>query len=586
MPLGSGGGSGSGASAGAIRAGRAFVEFLGNEGPLAKAALRAKAIVQNFGSFVGRIGSVTRTAGLALFAPITALFVGASRYAGELDDLADSFGSTVEKLAPGAAAFKVAGLGLEDFSTALKEVSKDGGTGPIEDQLDILMTKLNEIEDPSERARFALEKFGRAGVKMAAMAPDWERLKAQAPKVSSEDAKKAEQMQQAFAAALLSLQVALLPILDIITPIIQGISDFVKENSSAATVVAGVAVGLLAFSAAMSVVSVALGGVSMVLGGVVGLLGIVKAAFLALLSPVGLVVGAIAGIGVVFAAQTDAGKETMSRLKAGFVETANTAKDAWGGIVAAMKKGDMELAMRIVGAALRYEWAKIDAYWTEQWADFKKFFKDGWDTLGAALSTIWNEITYGMEKALALALEGIVKGFNAAITALANGAAWLLDKVGLDDTANKLRNFEGIGTNWINKWNADIDANRNQEMQRIGDQLARDLAQNEKDWHDQVDPLNREIADRLAEFKALVDQANVEKAGPIGADTKPYQPGGKPDFKMADFTKGVFQSPNFAAALGVADKVNDKALKAQEAAARNTKMIIDVLKAMPFAHFV
>lgn len=578
MPLGGGGGGGGGGSSGAIRAGRAFVEFLGNEGPLAKAAARAKAIVQGFGNAIGRVGSVTRMAGLALFAPLTALFAGGINYAAQLDDLADSFGTTVEALAPGAGAFKVAGLGLEDFSTALKEVAKDGGSGSIEDRLDGYMQQLNQIEDASERARFAQEKFGKAGVKMAAMAPDWDRLKGQAPKVSSAEAKKAEEVQQAFAAAMLSLQVAMLPILDIVTPIIKAISDFVKENSEVVTVAAGAAVGLLAFSTAMTAVSFAL-------SGTLALLGIVKVAILALLSPVGLVVAAVGAIGYVFATQTDEGQEAMGRLKAGFVETANTAKEAWGGIVSAMKKGDLELAMRIVGAALRYEWAKIDQYWTTQWADFKKSFKDGWDTLGGALSIVWNEITSGLEQALAFTLEAIISNFNSAIVALAKGAAWLLEQVGLDETAKDLRDFGGVGTEWIGKWKNDIAANRTKEENRIGAQLVEDLAQNARDWQQQVGPLAQEVADRLAEFKALVAQANEPKAAPAGGGPALYSPGG-PEFKMADATKGIFQSPNFAAALGIADKVNDKALKAQEAAARNTKMIIDVLKSMPFAHFV
>lgn len=585
MPLGSGGGSAGGASAGAIRAGRAFVEFIGNEGPLAKAALRAKAIVQNFGSFVGRVGSMTRTAGLALFAPITALFVGASRYAGGLDDLADSFGTTVEKLAPGAAAFKVAGLGLEDFSTALKEVSKDGGMGPVEDQLDSLMAKLNEIEDPAERARFALEKFGRAGVKMAALAPDWERLKAQAPKVSTEEAKKAEQVSQAFAAAMLSLQVALLPILNIITPIIKGISDFVRENSAAATTIAAVAVGLLSLSAALSLTSAALGGVSMVLGGVLGLLGLVKAALLMLLTPLGLLVAGIGAIGVVFATQTSVGQDAMSRLKAGFIETANTAKHAWSGIVAAIKKGDMELAMRIVGAALRFEWAKISEYWTRQWVSFKSFFVDAWHNLGFGISKVWNMITTGLELGLVKVMRGVVWLFNNTIGRLVKGAAWLLEQVGADETARKLRDFAEIGTNWLNKWEADVNANHQKKDREIDERKRKLHEENRKFREQQLANAAKEVADARAELDALVAQAKAEKEEAPPAEA-PYKPGGpRLETKLPDLAKGLFQSPNFAAALGIADKVNEKALKAQEAAARNTKMIIDVLKAMPFAHF-
>lgn len=542
------GAASSGASSSAIEAGRAFVRLMTEDSMLVRGLSRAKAMVGKFGNFMSGIGAKAGVAGGLLLAPLIALTAGGAARAGEMDDMADAFGTTTEALSPMAHAFSVAGLELDDMGKAMSAVGGDVA------ELQAVLEKLNDIEDPGEKIKAFEDTFGKKmGRKMAALAADLPDLMKDAPILDSQSAKDAEKTSFAIKRAMLAIQAAMLPVLSILTPIIDGISKFAAKNADVLQIVAAVAAGLIGLSVAASVVGFAFSGVAAVMGLVGGIIG-------ALLTPIVAVVALVGGLGYVLATETETGKEMTSSLKAGFMETADTAKKAFGGIAAALKKGDIEGAMKIVGAALRFEWAKIDAYWTTSWAQFKRYFKDGWDDLGADISIVWNDITTGIETALADALKAILDSFNSAIKSIADGAASLLEEVGLDDTARDLRNVKGIGANWIDKWKGDIAANDAAEMKRILAAQDKAKAENEKDFNDQVRPVNDAVNAAKAEFEKLVaDMMQKEEKPPTGAG------GRKDDLEMAFASaKGLFSSPNFAQSLGIADNIQEKQLKVQE----------------------
>lgn len=67
-------------------------------------------------------------------------------------------------------------------------------------------------------------------------------------------------------------------------------------------------------------------------------------------------------------------------------------KTAFGGIVAAVQKGDFQGAFEIVMTSLELAWAKTVKFLTEEWNKFKGVFVDGWDKLASAAIVAFKSI--------------------------------------------------------------------------------------------------------------------------------------------------------------------------------------------------
>jgi len=67
-------------------------------------------------------------------------------------------------------------------------------------------------------------------------------------------------------------------------------------------------------------------------------------------------------------------------------------KTAFGGIVAAVQKGDFQGAFEIVMTSLELAWAKTVKFLTEEWGKFKGVFVDGWDKLASAAIVAFKSI--------------------------------------------------------------------------------------------------------------------------------------------------------------------------------------------------
>jgi TP901 family phage tail tape measure protein len=170
---------------------------------------------------------------------------------------------------------------------------------------------------------------------------------------------------------------ALTTVSDVVRLIGHGVRQWVADNQSAAATIAGVTVGVIAAGAALAGLGVALTLAGTALGAVTAAGSAVVAVLGTLLSPA---VGVVA-LGAAFATQTEKGRaflgavlDRLGPVKAGFVELNETFQTAWGGIVAAVQKGDLELALSIAGAGLNVEWQKVLKFWTDVWVKFKSGF--------------------------------------------------------------------------------------------------------------------------------------------------------------------------------------------------------------------
>ncbi len=178
-----------GASAGAIRAGQAFVElFVKDE--IAKGLAKAQRTLKSWGNSLSSVGTDLMTGGSAVIAPMVAAVKMFSDAGNELDRLSKKTGMSVEWLS--AMQYAVGQLGgeFEGFDTGIKKMQStiaDAGRGvqpsvdaierlgisvqqlqglSPEQQFMVIGEALSRIQDPAQRAAAAVDLFGRAGTNM------------------------------------------------------------------------------------------------------------------------------------------------------------------------------------------------------------------------------------------------------------------------------------------------------------------------------------------------------------------------------------------------------------------------------------
>jgi hypothetical protein len=156
---------------------------------------------------------------------------------------------------------------------------------------------------------------------------------------------------------------------------------WVRENQDAIIAIAALGAGtaLLAFAGIVKLVSVALGVLTAIFVGL-------KAIFLAILTPLGLVVASIATLGVVAVASGNNTINTFRELKTDIQELATDWSNAFKAIVASIKSGDIETAFNILVKTLELTWAtlirSLKRLWWSFVRDIFEFFVDNPWVLG------------------------------------------------------------------------------------------------------------------------------------------------------------------------------------------------------------
>jgi hypothetical protein len=181
----------------------------------------------------------------------------------------------------------------------------------------------------------------------------------------------------------------------------------------------------------------------------------------------------------------------------------NTAVTAYGGIVAAISKGDIAGAFEIAWVGIKIVWNEGLLFLTKQWNKFKGIFVDGWHDMVAGIKIgFWEAIAW------------VMKQFSRAVTFITRNAARLLDAVGLKDSAAAVRSVVGFSDEEIN---AGRDAITNEIRER---RKARQKASDEgraadvKELTDTIDKLNEELHFLVAVAK---DDGTVQGNPMIGA---------------------------------------------------------------------
>jgi hypothetical protein len=463
---------------------------------------------------------------------------------------------------------------------------------PIEEQLNAIAEQWQKIPIAADKARVGQEIFGKQGMAILPMlskgpeqlAKNMAEASAMGAIVTQEMAAQTKEGTQALKSMKLAAEYAFLALGGAVlgpatewmatygrtvTSVAQTVRRWIEDHRDLVQIVGGVGVGLLAAGTALMVIGkgvslmgagfgpifkilsagagmvkgVLVGGFSLAVVALKGLL----AATLALATPIGLVTALIVGLGAAWLTQTKSGqrfaKENgelfgafVGEVKAGLAVLLEDGKAAWGGIVAAVKAGDLEGAASIAFAFLQLEWARLTEYLTRGWIRFKDKFLD-----------VLHEMQLSVARWIA----------DPAFARLFSGLASMEETIGLDESAAADRNVA-----------EELRRDGGKDLQKALTQMEAEGARNRKKIRDQ------EMADAIAATRAaqaelarLIDKArnpsgNIEVA-PMPRLMHSLAAGGKVAARaaIADSSAGGFNVAsgqfNFGDKVGLRDLIDN-----------------------------
>ncbi len=422
------------ALAGGIRAGAAFIELYANDAKLVKGLQGASRRLKAFGAGLQASGLKMMALGAGIVAPLLASAKGYSEMGDQLDKMSKRTGFSVETLSELGYAAGLAGADLTEVEAAAKRMQRvivnaaDGSKTAAEalatlgfdaeqlqllkpeDQFLAIAKRLNEITDPTLKAAAAMEIFGKSGTMLLPMIDGLGEARAEARRLgvvmSTQDAKAAAELNDAFnrvTAVLKSLVVtvgsALAPLLvemaGKVMQLITAFRDWLSQNKGLVVSILKIGAVLIGVGAALT----ALGPVVSAVGTAFGVMAsVISTALGFILSPVGLVVTALAGLAAYIVWATGAGGKALEWLGARFDDLKTFALDSLQGIKDALAAGDIALAARIMWLSMKVVWQAGINWLKGYWYAFKYWFlqtsSDTFDGLTIVVAEAW----YGLRK--------------------------------------------------------------------------------------------------------------------------------------------------------------------------------------------
>lgn len=458
-----------------IRAGGAFYELWGKDGLSGVLdSVKKKAIA--FNAFMSKLATRVGVAGAALTTPLTALFKGGLDRAADLARLSRQLGLPIQVLNKLQYAADAAGVSLD-------EVMNDW-TGRYSD------------------------------------------LVARAPGIDPKDAQEAAKVQLELADATRALQLALLPLVQIVSKYVSKLAEFVKNNASTAKTVLAVGASLVVLAAAIKLLTMGFA----VLGPVA------TVAWAAVTGPVGfLAVAALTGaaLGVAIAGWVDDFK-TLGDAGRALGKTLGT---AFGGIKDALEKADIGLAWKIIVAGLNVVWLEFVEALTTTWVGTKMIVLGTWEKIVAGLQMMWIDFTTWLQKQF----NNIIDGFLAAASFLASHSL-IPGGEGLAKSINEARE-RNAGAN------AALDNDAMARKKALVDEM------NQKQL-DRLDELRGPQED-LARAKNELLNLRLQAAEPAPPGENPFTESSplKPGLLGAASVKGTFSGSALGQQIGASDQV-------------------------------
>ena len=513
------------ASTSAIRAGRAFVELFADDSKLVRGLRAAERRIKAFGDKVRALGTKIAALGSAMLVPLLGAAKAFSSMGDQVAKMAKRTGLSVETLSELRFVASQTGTEFESLEMAFRKMQRsiyDAGRGlstavdaltdlglifqdldglSPEAQFKLLADRISRINDPTRKAAIAMSLFGRTGTNLLPMFADGaagiEALQEQARKLgltmSGEDAKAAENFTDALdrlwkvvKMGVFNVGAALAPVLqrvaDVITDPAVQISGWVSRNRELIVTALKIVAAVIAVGAAIAILGTAISGLGAALGAlitivttVVAVLKILGVVLAFLVSPIGLVIAAIAALAGYLLYATGAGAKALQWLGEKFTLLKDDAVAAYQGIADALLAGDLALAAKILWLTMRMEWTRGINFLEKVWLNFRNFFirigYDAWSGLLAIVEIVWHALEVGWIETVAFfkQLWSNLVGFFARLwqnmVSIAK-KAWHWIKSLFSKSARESSD----------QVYAEIDRQRDAAIQKINDEQQRDVA--------------------------------------------------------------------------------------------------------------
>lgn len=643
-------------SAQGVRAGKAYVEVGIQNSALMKGLKDAERKLKAFGSGIAAVGTKFAAIGAA---GVTTLFFTSKRFAdfgSEINDMSERTGVSAETLQELGYAAQQNGADMEALEAALRKMTKtiveasQGSSGAsdalaqlgltardladikVEDQFMFIADRLSQVRNDTLRAALALDLFGKSGTKLIPMLKDGiVGLREYANEarnlglvLSNEDVQAADAFGDKLDLVRKVLDVAIAKIGSALVPILTDATNwFLRVGKTAAILIEKnrgliqtglkVAAAMLATGVALTFLGESLEGVGSILGAAATGLNLVSGGLGALISPIGLVTAAVAGLGVWFVTSTRTGGQALAWLGGRFNELKSDALAAWQGMGDALATGDIGLAAKILWLALKMEWEKGVNFLHSKWQEFAGFFAEVFSVASftvarhltdawAGIQTAWVETTTFLATTWDNFIGLLQRGWNRFAGFFAQVWARIKGMFGQGDAdaeiakinADVARQDQEIDMqrdtalaereDARRKRREAIDRDRGLAKEALADQQTQAQADREAKHQAALSAAEKELAQARAEWEAALADAEkkrVETEKPKGLQGS--LPGSfTPEALDAAITKAqvdVVGTFNAAAVQGLgAVSLQERAAKATEAIAANTRQLVTQAK--------
>lgn len=450
------------ATAQGIRAGRAFVELFADDSRLVRGLRRAEKKLKAFGDSIRNFGLKIAGAVSAVTAPLAALSIKAASDAQEslsrfeavfkdqakaagqfADALAHSVGRSKIEIRDALATFQSFFVGLGFSGEAARDLSQ------TMQSLALDFASFHNLSDDEAIGRFisalsgsseVLDRFG-INIKQAALEQEllamgvrksWTEVTEQekalarlniiaramgdqgaigdAVKTAGSFTNQMKRLRGLLRDTSVSIGQALLPV---VTPLVQKAAEMVRwlgewisRNQQlvatmfkvAAVVIAG-GLALAALGTVISGLGSALGVLATIVTSVGTVFKLLGAVIAFVVSPIGLVISAVAALGAYLIHATGAGGKALTWLGEKFNVLKDDALSAYQGIADALAAGDISLAVKVLWLTLKMEWTRGVNVLEKAWLNFRNFFikigYDAWHGLLAVAQIVWHGLEVG-----------------------------------------------------------------------------------------------------------------------------------------------------------------------------------------------
>lgn len=623
MPVG---GASGGNRAGDVRAGGAYVEVSLRD-RLSQALANVKKRFESFAKTSAKIGLGAFGAGAGGAAAIGKLFGEAVERGAEFQTLAEKFGTTTETVSKLAYAFEAAGVPVEQFGDSIKGLEKklsmaaDGQDEtfrrlglnarelmrlPLDEQFAAIADAITRVESPADQARIAMELFEESGLKLlptlkkgrAGLAEMGDEAKKVGAILDSDTAKKSQEVSRAFTRSWSSIKYAALEIgtalLDntdtikeiagAVVNIARTVRGWISENKQLVSIIAAVTIGVAVAGAGLIAMGLAASAAAAAISAATTIVGGLAAGFTLLLSPIGLVTAAVVALVAMWATQTDEGTAFVSRLGREIGHVAETVKNMWGGVTAALSQGDLKTAGKIATLGLELAFVRAQGRILENWNDFKGLFVDGFYDAIKLIKLAWNDLDNWFTDAFLDVVKSLNESFGGGIKKMLLGLAATLeqnDPLGIfGDAVNDLKMLgnafgsSGFG-DALDQAKKDNAADHLSEANRIHNEAFDAQAARTKARADDLKEVDG-LAERIAkELDDLIGEAKANAKPSLGKAGLDSIAGAGNLLKqlpslasLTNAVKGGFATPFLARQFGGGDTVAKRQLAAAEKAAK------------------